>query len=69
LSVYFTLIMSIISQILLKTRKIALAELLFSASQKFCSLIRPKKQMPALLSLAFFLGSLYHKFATQGNLF
>ena len=25
--------------------------------------------MPALLSLAFFLNSLYHKFATQGSLF
>ena len=52
-----------------QTCKYALTELYFLLRRNVCSLIRLEKQMPALPSLAFLLGSLYHEFATWEIIF
>ncbi len=48
-----------------QTRKTAPAELSILLRRIICSLIRPEKQMPALPSLAFLMGLLYHKIFFQ----
>ena len=48
-----------------QTHKYAPAELSILLRRIICSLIRPEKQMPALPSLAFLMGLLYHKIFFQ----